>query len=187
MKNVNFLIILLISLASYAQSQKEYVLNAKKSSINWTGSYLFQFSEHTGTVNFKKGTLITKNGNVTGGSFIIDMTSISNEAYEKNNDYGPVGHLKNSDFFDVEKYPEASLTLTKVTYYSDINEHRFEGDLTIKGISKSIMIKAMVDDQTKTVKTKFKIDRKDWGINYQSNYKDSAISDAIEFDVTLYF
>ena len=179
--------ITLICLSAVGQNQKTYQLNTEKSVINWKGSYLFQFSDHIGTVNFKKGKLFTKDGAITGGSFLIDMTSITDKHYALDPDNGPVGHLKNSDFFDVTVYPEASLELTKVTYYSNTNEHRLEGNLTIKGISKPIMIKAMVDDQTKIITTKLKIDRRDWGINYESKFKDSAISDAIEFDVNLQF
>jgi len=187
MQHLLITFIMLTSLTVTGQSQKTYQLNTAESTINWTGSYLFKFSEHNGTVNFKEGKLITKDGSITGGSFLVDMTSISNEEYRLDNNNGPIGHLKNDDFFDVTKYPEAKLELTKVTYYENINEHRFEGDLTIKGVSKPIMIKAMVDETTQTITTKFKIKRQDWGINYQSKYKDSTISDAIIFDVTLQF
>ena len=124
---------------------------------------------------------------ITGGSFLIDMTTIISPEHRKNKEHGPVEHLKNSDFFDVTVYPEARLELTKVTYYSNTNEHRFEGDLVIKGISNPIMIKAMVDEQAKTVKTRFRINRRKWNVNYTNKFKDDAISDAMEFDVLLKF
>ncbi|WP_350288474.1 YceI family protein [uncultured Croceitalea sp.] len=179
-------VILSLSASIYAQNES-YDLDIAKSSVKWKGSYLFQFSEHTGTVSFKKGTLYTQKGNITSGSFVVDMTSITNAEYKENPENGPVGHLKNADFFDVNIFPEASLELTKVSYFNDNNEHRFEGYLTIKGISNPIMIRAFADEASKTIKTKFKIDRKDWGITYNSKYKDSAISDAIEFDIILQF
>ena len=156
-------IILSFTFFLQAQDTKEkvtegsYLLNPFQSVINWKGTYLFKFAEHHGTVEFKKGKLYTKDGAITGGSFVIDMTTITNEDHRLDNSRGPIEHLKNSDFFDVTVYPEASLELTKVTYYSNTNEHRFEGDLIIKGISKPIIIKAMVDPQSKTVKTRFKI------------------------------
>lgn len=187
MKKLFLTFLLLCIVGVQAQTKKEYTLNTSKSIINWTGSYLLKFYDHQGTVNFKKGKLFTKDGSITGGSFLIDMTTISNEEYRLDNGNGPIGHLKNSDFFDVTVYPEAKLELTKVTYFSNTNEHRLEGNLSIKGVSNPIMIKAMVDDTTNTIKTRFKINRRDWGINYESKYKDSAISDAIEFDVTLQF
>ncbi|MFT5078346.1 MAG: polyisoprenoid-binding protein YceI [Planctomycetota bacterium] len=186
-------IILSFSFLSQAQESKEtvleesYLLNPFQSVINWKGSYLFKFAEHNGTVEFKKGKLFAKDGAITGGTFVIDMTTITNEEHRLHKSNGPVEHLKNSDFFDVTLYPEARLDLNKVTYYSNTNEHRFEGDLTIKGITKSIMIKARVDDIAKTIKTKFKINRRDWNVNYTNKFKDDAISDAMEFDITLQF
>ena len=166
---------------------KTYLLDPFQSVLNWRASYAFQFTEYNGTVEFFKGKLFTKDGAITGGSFIVDMTTITTPQHTKNSDHGPVEHLKNSDFFDVEKYPEARLELTKVTYFNTTNEHRLEGNLTIKDITKPIMIKAMVNDIDKTLKTRFIIDRIDWGINYQSTFKDSAIRDDIEFDVFLKF
>ena len=159
-------IILSISFFSQAQNvkktngQETYSLKPDESVVNWKGSYLFKFYEHNGTVNFSKGKLFTKEGSITGGSFSIDMTTITNDEHRLDKGNGPVEHLKNSDFFDVTVYPEASLELTKVTYFSTTNEHRFEGNLIIKGVSNRIMIKAMVDNTTKTVKTKFKINRR---------------------------
>ncbi len=186
-------IILCFTMAVTAQMPEEstdnktYLLDPFQSVLNWRASYAFQFTEYNGTVEFFKGKLYTKDGTITGGSFSIDMTTITTPEHTKNSDHGPVEHLKNSDFFDVEKYPKAHLELTKVTYYSNTNEHRLEGDLTIKDITKPIMIKAMVNDINKTLKTRFIIDRRDWGINYQSKFKDSAIRDDIEFDVFLKF
>lgn len=195
MKNILFTLGMILSIVFTAFAQKQipkvssqtYDLDIVKSNIAWKGSYLFQFSEHTGVVNFKSGKLYTNKDEITGGSFIVDMTSITNEQYQKNPDNGPVEHLKNADFFDVTVYPEAHLELSKVTYYQEDNEHRFEGRLTIKGITNTIMIRALANAKTKSIKTKFKIDRKDWGITYDSKYKDSAISDAMEFDVFLQF
>lgn len=196
MKNSMLILLVLLNINCFAQAQesssneseeKVYRLNPFQSILNWKGSYAFQFTEYNGTVEFLKGKLFTKQGKITGGTFIIDMTTITTPAHTKNKEHGPVEHLKNSDFFDVVKYPEAKLELTKVTYHSDINEHRLEGDLTIKNVTKPIMIKAMVNDVKKTLKTHFIIDRRDWGINYQSKFKDSAIRDDIEFDVTLQF
>ena len=35
------------------------------------------------------------------------------------------------------------------------------------------------------MKTRFKIDRKRWNVNYKSKFKDGAISDAIGFEVSI--
>lgn len=167
--------------------EKTHVLDLFQSVLYWKGSYAFQFTEYNGTVEFKKGKLYTIDGQITGGLFIIDMTTITTPKHTLDSNNGPVEHLKNSDFFDVTVYPEAKLELTEVTYFSDTNEHRLEGNLTIKDVTKPIIIKAKVNDVKKTLKTNFIINRLDWGINYQSKFKDSAIRDDIEFNAILKF
>ena len=175
----------IISLSAIGQNQKTYELNEQQSVINWKGTYAFLFSQHEGTVNFKEGQLITNNDNISGGTFIIDMSSISNE--EHLNKMGPVTHLKDSDFFDVNKFPEAELTITSVEYFSNENTHKITADLTIKEITKSIVFWANVDSVKKVMEAKFMIDRTDWGIIYNNRLKNEAISDAIEFNVNLQF
>ncbi|MGJ8665947.1 MAG: YceI family protein [Patiriisocius sp.] len=185
MKNLLLALTLSITAISFAQTET-YTLNTGKSIINWKGYYMFKIAEHIGEVKFKSGQLISQSGNITGGSFVIDMNTIDNED-NRERGHGPVRHLKDTDFFNVPKYPEAALKITKVEYFRDDNSHKFYADLTIKGITKPIYFIAFVDDVTKQIKTKFKIDRTVWGINYNNNLKDDSISDAIEFDVHLQF
>jgi polyisoprenoid-binding protein YceI len=48
------------------------------------------------------------------------------------------GHLKSPDFFDVERYPEATFNGTLVT------PDRVEGELTLKGVTRPITLHASV-------------------------------------------
>ena len=93
-------------------------------------------------------------------------------------------HLKDPDFFDVQKYPTAKLVITKVEYPIPTSL-RIEANLTIKGITKSINFNATADYEKKQLTTKFKIDRRRWNVNYNSKLRDGAISDAIGFEVQL--
>ena len=165
---------------------KNYPLKADQSIINWRGTYSFKFSEHSGTVKFLEGALETTNGDITGGTFLVDMKSITNPDYEDNGN-GPVAHLKDPDFFHVEKYPLARLKIVNATYFPDSNDHKIEAELTIKGITQPIEFWPQVDDVNKIMKARFKIDRTRWGITYNNKLRDHAISDAIEFDAVLQF
>jgi len=185
MKKICITLIMLTSLSVISQTQKTYPLDIEKSVLNWTGSYSFFFSKHTGVASFKKGELHTSNGKITGGSFIIDMQSISNEEYKQN--IGPVQHLRDSDFFDVQKFPEATLIITSVEYFTSENTHKVLADLTIKGITKSIKFYGTADGTKKTFTTRFKIDRQRWDITYNNKLKNESISDAVEFEVELFF
>ncbi|HBR54915.1 MAG TPA: YceI family protein [Flavobacteriaceae bacterium] len=177
--------IIMSGLVMTGQSQKTYQLNTKKSAIKWIGKYSFLFSEHTGTVQFTGGELQTSDGNITGGNFLIDMTTITNEEYEKG--LGPVEHLRNEDFFDVNKFPEAKLVITSVEFFPNENRHRMFGNLTIKGITKPVEFWPEVYPEEEKMYVQLKIDRTRWGITHDNKVKEHAISDAIELYVTLQF
>lgn len=187
MKKLVLALCILCSVAAQCQTEQNrtYVLDTEQSLINWRGYYAFLFSDHKGTVNFKNGELRTAAGAIVGGSFVIDMNSISNRDYLEGN--GPVEHLKDKDFFHVEKFPLAMLTIVSTEYFPEENRHKFIGLLTIKGISKQQEFWGVANGDKLELRTQFKIDRTRWGINYNNELKDHAIAEAIEFDVYLKF
>lgn len=178
-------IVLLCSIASF--SQQEVLVNVEKSIINWKGSMLFSFGGHHGTVKFKDGKLTKTNSKITGGTFNIDMQTITNT---EDGDFSEdlVKHLKNKDFFNVEEYPKAKLDITKVEYFSN-GKLRMDAKLTIKGITNPIAFDAELNADNTILNAKFRIDRTEWNIVYATKglvkVKDYAISDAIEFEVKL--
>jgi polyisoprenoid-binding protein YceI len=154
-----------------------------KSTIKWIGEYTFYFGGHDGFIKFKEGHFIKKNGVITDGEFIIDMNSITNTDIDnKEGNESLVNHLKDPDFFDVKKHPLAKLKITSVEYFEN-NEGRMFANLTLKGITKPIRFNVSFNYEEKELKTRFKIDRTEWNINYNSKIKDGAISDAIGFEV----
>lgn len=163
-------------------------INTQKSSIFWRGSMLFSFGEHYGNVNFKNGFVELDNDKIVGGSFTVDMTTIVNTDGDYSQDL--VDHLKNQDFFEVNKYPEAKLEFKNFERV-DKNRQKIDADLTIKGITKRIeLFNVDFDPSQNKINTKFKFDRTDFGITYSSKgvaqVKDYAISDAIELEVEVY-
>ena len=166
-------------------AQEKLSIDITKSHLNWEGYYTFYFGGHEGYINLKEGHFIKTGNKITSGEFVIDMSSITGTDNGKiDKDSGLIKHLKDPDFFDVEKYHEAKLIITNVNYES-ATRMKIEANLTIKGVTKSINFRAEVDFEKKQLTTKFKIDRMRWGINYNSKLRDGAISDAIGFDVTL--
>jgi len=84
-------------------------------------------------------------------------------------------HLRNSDFFEVEKYPEILFKSTRVEKQD--NETFFlYGDLTIKGITKPIKLNAEYSGVTKDPwggqRAGFiitgKINRNEWGVAFNA-------------------
>ena len=174
----------------FSNSEELLMINPLKSKIKWIGEYAFYFGGHDGTIAFEKGYFIKKNKVITGGEFIIDMKSIKNTDIKKADaNASLVEHLKNEDFFDVEKFPKSKLVITSVTYHDQIHME-IHAMLTIKDITLPINFQAEANYAKKELTTRFKIDRTLWGITYNSKeiegkLKDGLISDAIGFEVIL--
>jgi polyisoprenoid-binding protein YceI len=174
-----------------------YMVDTGKSTLHWAGYPLFNFGEHNGTLTLRKGEIKTANGELTGGSFEIDMTSMRNldmKADDGGNDL--VKHLKSDDFFSVEKFPAAYFKIikTKKTENARPGEPNVEltGELTIKDVKNTLTFPAIVSVSGNTVKAtaKFKFDRTRWGIRYESgkffdNVGDAAISDAVGIELNI--
>lgn len=170
------------------QEKEEFKMNVQKSVLKWQGSSLFSFGEHYGEVQFKNGYVTTVDDRVIGGTFFIDMNTIINTDGDYNEDL--VSHLKNEDFFDVKNHPTAQLKMTRVEYINDVDVF-VHADLTIRGIIQSITYDAKIHRDKAEMVARLIIDRTRWNILYNTKVtttiKNSILSDAIEFDVTLRF
>ena len=169
-----------------------YAVINDKSTLTWKG--FKPTGTHNGTVSISKGKLDVSGDNLVGGKFMIDMNSIKCLDLPQEGDYGAPkleGHLKSADFFDVAQFPTASFEITNVV--KNEGKVAVTGNLTAKGISKSITIPATfaVANGFVTFKSDtFKIDRTAFGIEYKSTklagvLKDKSIDDLFEmsFDV----
>ena len=185
MKKQILTIALLLITTTAIPAQEILNIDTNRSTIKWIGEYTFYFGGHDGFINIKEGYFIKTGDVITGGKFVIDMNSITNtDIKEKVGKDNLVDHLKDPDFFDVKKYPIATLEITSVEYLEN-NQAKFNAFMTIKGITKPINFNADLDYPNKTMTARFKIDRKEFNVNYQSKFKDSAISDAIGFEVII--
>lgn len=152
-----------------------------KSKVVWkgykvTGSHVGIISITSGHLNFDKDIL-------TGGSFEIDMTSITVTDLEGEYKGKLEGHLKSDDFFGVTKFPSASLSFTSVESTGK-NSYKVTGDITIKGKTESISFDLSVYGNK--ANASLKIDRTKFDVRYGSTsffdgLKDKAIYD--EFDL----
>lgn len=183
-KGVLFLAFTLITIM-YSTAQQQLLIDTDKSTIKWSGDYTFHFGGHHGLIDFKEGYFVKTNDVISGGVFVIDMHSLrSLDIEDKKGRDGLDNHLKNADFFQVSMFPESVLVITSVDYH-DETHMKVYADLTIKGITNPISFQAEVNYKKEQMTTRFKIDRKRWGVNHSSSLQDGAISDGIGFEVTL--
>ncbi len=165
-----------------------YKVEASKSKVEWLAKKVT--GQHNGTVALTSGNLIVSGDKITGGSFIVDMTSIvcSDLTGEWNGKL--VGHLKSDDFFSVENNPSSKFEITKVV--ESAGNTTIEGNLTIKGITKPISFPASVSKKGNVIVAiaTIKIDRTKYDIKYGSKsfiegIGDKAIDDDFELKVNL--
>lgn len=176
-----------------------FVVNSTTSIVEWKGTK--PTGEHVGTVNISKGKILVQDGNIVAGKFAMDMASIVNKDLDDAEwNKKLVDHLKSPDFFNTTEFPQATFEITELKEYSGealedgrMPTHSITGNLTIKGISKSITFPAMVkmsDTQISATTPEFLIDRTDWDIKYQSkkffeDLKDKFIYDEIGLKISI--
>lgn len=141
--------------------QTTYAVDVVKSKIDWNGSAGDHY--HLGSFGLKGGQVIVDNGKISGGKFIIDLSSVKADAGERLE-----GHLKSDAFFDVAKSAEATYEIKSVKYTSE-NTADIDGSLTMKGATVDVKFTAKirgVDDKKLFAEASFSIDRTLWGVSY---------------------
>jgi polyisoprenoid-binding protein YceI len=157
-----------------------------KSTLNWQGKKVS--GEHVGNVKIAKGVLNVEANKLVGGTFDIDMTSITNtDLTDASYNAKLIGHMKSDDFFAVDKYPTSTFKITKVEPIAGAKagspNYTVTGDLTIKGITNSISFPATVKiaGNKAEAAAKFDVDRTKWDIKYGSGLIGTA-ADKIIYD-----
>lgn len=163
-------------------------VNTETSKVTWKG-YKFAGS-HNGTIALKEGALLFEDDKLTGGEFVVDMTTIVVDDLEAGKGKEKLeGHLNTDDFFNTTNHKTATLKFTTVNT-SGKNSYEVTGDLTIKGITKAITFDISVYGSKATAS--LKVDRTNYDIHYGSTnftdtLKDKAIYDEFDLVVDLEF
>ena len=158
----------------------------KSGTVNWTGYKVT--GQHSGTLSLKSGSIDIQDGQLVGGEFVVDMTSLTVTDLKGKGKANLEGHLKSDDFFGVEAHNEAHMKITQVT--GDANGYTVTGDFTIKGQTHAVVFDMTVDENSAIAKVK--IDRTLYDIRYGSdsffdNLGNKAIDNEFDIDVTLNF
>ena len=126
---------------------------------NVTGSFsLFGADIHTEEDDFTKGNI----------SFTADVNSVSTRNEPRDE------HLKSADFFDAAQFPTITFVGTKAENIKADGSYDLHGDITIKGITKNIVVAVefggVAKDALGVTKAGFtingKISRKEFGLTW---------------------
>jgi len=189
MKNL-FLLFALAFVAFSFIAPTAYKVDTSASSIVWTGYKVT--GKHTGGIKVKEGALQMDGGKLTGGSFLIDMTTINNTDLEGEWAGKLIGHLKDDDFFGVATYPTAKFVITRALPQDSKGNYKIIGNLTIKESTKEIKFLANVAEAAGTITAtgKMTVDRSDFNVKYGSGsffdgLGDKTIYDEFDLQVSL--
>jgi polyisoprenoid-binding protein YceI len=175
--------------AESSMKASKFMLDPEASIIHWEGNK--PTGTHTGTIKLESG-VIKMEGDSLSGTFLIDMTTITDTDLEGDQKTDLEQHLKGTvkgkegDFFDVQKFPTAAFEITDVM--EEGGKKMLEGNLTIKDSKNNISfpVTYTVDGDMMSLKSEpFTIDRTKWNVNYGSktvfdDLGDKFISDDIQ-------
>ena len=155
------------------------------STMNWIGNKVT--CSHNGKVKIKNGYILKKDNLLVGGEIIIDMNSISVDDIEHPKwNQGLVDHLKNEDFFHVDKFPVSKLKITssRKSFIDDKLNSNIEifSDLTIKNITNPISFHSYVDFEKNESFGELIVDRTNWNIRYGSSTFFKDLGDRAIYD-----
>ncbi|TXB64897.1 YceI family protein [Phaeodactylibacter luteus] len=200
MKKVSIFTMMLAAMATLSMSftnpsnngqPERRSVSVSESTIVWNGYKVT--GSHTGNIQLKSGELeYDGKGMLTGGSFEIDMTTITCNDLQGEYNQKLVGHLKSDDFFGVANHPTATFEITQVVHRGTPGDYKIVGDLTIKGIKKEIKFMANVkeDGNNNVATAEVVVDRSEYNVRYGSgsffdNLGDKTIYDEFDLQVTL--
>ena len=180
----------LVAAAFTTVEVERYTADVEKSVLTWSAYKVT--GSHTGTINLKSGSLDYTDGQLSGGSFVIDMTTIKVTDLEGEWAGKLQGHLSSDDFFGVEKFPEATFEVTRVVSRGTPGDYKVIGNLTIKETTKEVKFLTSIDEKAAqpVATAKITIDRSDFDIRYGSgsffdNLGDKTIYDEFDLELSL--
>jgi polyisoprenoid-binding protein YceI len=164
-------------------------IDSSHSHINFTVRHMMiskvrgSFENFSGVVNFDE-----QNPGYTTVNVKVDLSSINTRDEQRD------GHLKSPDFFDVENYPTMTFVSTQVEQI-DENNGRLYGQLTIKDISKEVVLdveyaglaKSPWGSESTGFSATGSLNRKDWGLNWNQALETGGVlvGDKINIEIEL--
>jgi polyisoprenoid-binding protein YceI len=158
------------------RSTVKYTFDQTASKVQWTGSKVT--GKHDGGFGTFNGTVDVADG-VPEKSKVdvsIDADSLTTDIERL------TGHLKSSDFFNTKANPKATFVSREIKKGGDKGAtHTVTGDLTIKGITKTVAFPATISlaGDTANVDAEFAINRRDFSLNYPGKPNDLIRDDVV--------
>src|SRR5690606_31424309 len=173
-----------------------FVVDTANSKIRFTGHGVGK--NHPGNFKLASGEVMVKNSEITGGNFVIDITSLTVEQQDAMVQQKLKPHLLSGDFFDAEKFGDARFEITGIRPYEPDQQDKsiveganfyVSGNFRLKDVTRNITFPARIDldDNTLKGKANFDIDRTDWRMTYGNDKTlgDKFISETVNIELNL--
>lgn len=162
-------------------------IDTAKSTLTWIGAKVT--GRHYGIIPISEGSITLHKGVPHGGKTRFDMNKVrsTDRSIDEAGNKKLTKHLRSEDFFDVENFPTATFQITSVVPFDSTERqdapapaphtkalrikdptHKITGNLTIKGVTKSVSFPAKItlEDNLLRAKANFNIDRTYWRLTY---------------------
>jgi len=157
-----FLCFIFLFTGSLTVKAQQYKPVDDKSEVKFT---IKNFGINTnGSLAGLKGTIKLDPQNPGASSFevSVDVVTINTGVDARDS------HLKKEEYFNAEKYPTINFVSTNIS--GNQNQYKVTGNLTIKGVTKTVSFPFTVEKQDNglIMKGEFSIERKDFGVGGSS-------------------
>ncbi len=145
-----------------------FKVDAAASNVGFLGTK--PIGTHTGLFKVTDGALSVADNKLSGGSFNIDINSLTITDKDLTYSEKLKAHLLSPDFFDAAEFGVAKFEITGVEALENdpAGTHKVSGNLTLKDSTQNVTFPANVTITENEVKAngKFNIDRTQWGLHY---------------------
>lgn len=168
-KKIVLTLMLMLPFSTSVNATDKYVFDMSHSRIFFEVNHL-GFSDYNGMFRDFEGTISFDEKKIENSKIDVTIDVASVDGFDE----GLNEHLRNEDFFDVQKHPKARFVSKKVEK-SGKNQARVIGELTLKGVTKPLALNVTFNKvgphpfnkkQTAGFSASAVIDRTEFGINY---------------------
>lgn len=157
-----------------APADGTFAVDTEQSLVRWTGRNLF--NHHHGTLKFAGGEVKIVNGSLVVARFTLDMNSIIDEDLtDPGYNALLIRHLRDDDFFAVERFPTAEFVCSKAEPLPACTPGTpnfiLHGAMTLRGVTRDLSFPAVIaaaDADHLTGQAELDLDRTQFGANYGS-------------------
>ncbi|MEM9237006.1 MAG: YceI family protein [Verrucomicrobiota bacterium] len=149
--------------AAPAAPDGTHTLDLEQSRVGWTGRNLI--NKHHGSIAIRSGELEFTDGQLTGGSVVLDPKQLVCDDLDGELHDVLIAHLQSHDFFDTGVHPEIRIEIT------GSDGELVQANLTIKGITHPIEIpiaSGLTPEGLPAAQGTVAIDRTKWNVLYGS-------------------